>query len=492
MTPELHAYTDPVLAFVNGPLAKAALVLGLCLVLVAVAQWMLRKAARRWGSRPLPGAGLKRGDRVAIVLIVGLATLFVLVAFAMSAAALHDSATWLEETPVPINGGDLRFLFPLVLDGLIVLFLSLDLWTEWRGMRHPFYRWVAYGLSTLTLYLNITHGDGGALLGHAAPPLGVIVISEGLAIWIRSMAHMIDTGKSTDRVPMGHWIARPASAWRVWRLMLGWHITSYEQAVEMERRRSMAYAMLREQYGPAWRTETPRHLRWMLDNGSELSVAYDIIRAMTRDRVAMTPDEVALVALSRATPSAVEAAAAEEARDTTGDTATGRRSLFQRMTVVAGHGRITAGRDTPALERGDTTRQDTGQGDTSQATPGVAPDTDTALATGAADSDATATGDEDTAAPDTDTATPVVSMADMADRDRQVVAWLIEDPDMSGAEIGRRVGATAKTGQRLRKRLAPVAAAHRDTGQVAGDSDTDTPDEVQLPPGVRIKRWKSS
>ena len=237
------------------------------------------------------------GDKAMIAVIITIALGFIAVAFAMSAAALYQAATWLEDTPIPINGGDLRFLFPIVLDGLILMLLSLDLWSEWKGIRHPAYRYTAWGLAALTLHLNMSSGSGSTddLLGHAAPPLGVIIVSEIMSIWIRSLAGL-SKGRVADRIPLGHWIARPASAARVARLMLGWHITSYGEAVEMDRRRCMAYSMLREQHGVWWRLRTPRHLKWMLANGTQLETAYELVRALTEGRVAMTAAEVRTMA----------------------------------------------------------------------------------------------------------------------------------------------------------------------------------------------------
>jgi hypothetical protein len=72
-----------------------------------------------------------------------------------------------------------------------------------------------------------------------------------------------------------------------------------------------------------------------------------------------------------------------------------------------------------------------------------------------------------------------MSLSDMAERDRQVVEWLRQDPDMSGAEIGRRIGATAKTGQRLKSKLAPVArqaAEGNVPADATSDSDSDAAD----------------
>jgi hypothetical protein len=39
------------------------------------------------------------------------------------------------------------------------------------------------------------------------------------------------------------------------------------------------------------------------------------------------------------------------------------------------------------------------------------------------------------------------------DRDALVISWLSADPDMSGAEIARRLSVAPRTGQRLRDRL---------------------------------------
>lgn len=230
------------------------------------------------------------------VLVLSFAAVFLSAAFTMSYAALYRAAGWLEATPVPLNDGDLRFMFPLVIDGLIVFFMGLDLWSEWRGVRHPLYRWTAYGLGGLTLWINLGDGGPGGLLAHAAPPLAVILVSEGLATWTRSVVGLSTGQRVTDRVPLGHWVARPASALRVSRLMLGWNVPSYPAAVEMDRLRSLSYAMLRQQFGARrWRDRTPVQLRWMLDNGHDLDTAYDLVRVLTAERVAMTAEEVRTV-----------------------------------------------------------------------------------------------------------------------------------------------------------------------------------------------------
>ncbi|MDT0301913.1 DUF2637 domain-containing protein [Streptomonospora wellingtoniae] len=263
------------------------------LVLVVVAISGLRALLARRGPRTDAYSGLHTGYLVATALIATAALLLITVAFTMSYAALYESATWLEDTQLTaINGGDLRFLFPLGIDAVIVYFLAMDLVMEWQGRRHPLNRWSAYGLSAITIVLNVSQGEGttSSYLGHAGPPVVIILIAEGVAAWVRHLAGLAH-GKAADRIPAGRWIAHPLSTLKVARLMLGSGITSYPDALEREQQRQLAYAMLREQYARRWRRATPRHLKWMLDNGYDLPTAFRIIRAMTASRVAMTAEE---------------------------------------------------------------------------------------------------------------------------------------------------------------------------------------------------------
>ncbi|MFI6579368.1 DUF2637 domain-containing protein [Nocardiopsis sp. NPDC050513] len=272
------------------------LVAAAALALTGVVVWVLRRAASREPVRDREGqVGLHGGYLVATVVIAAVALALILVAFTMSYAALYQAATWLADTQLrAINDGDLRFLFPLGIDAVIVYFLAMDLLMEWQGRRHALNRWAAYALSAITIVLNVSQGQGttASYLGHAGPPIVIILIAEGVAAWIRHLAGLAH-GQAADRIPFGRWVAHPLSTLKVARLMLGWGVASYPEALGREQRRQLAYAMLREQYGRAWRRHTPRHLRWMLDNGYELDVAFELTRAMTAATVAMTADEVA-------------------------------------------------------------------------------------------------------------------------------------------------------------------------------------------------------
>ncbi|MUL41289.1 DUF2637 domain-containing protein [Streptomonospora sp. PA3] len=285
----------------------------LAVVVLAIAG--LRALLARRTPRTATGSGLHTGYLVATAIIAATALTLITVAFTMSYAALYESATWLADTKLTaINGGDLRFLFPLGIDAVIVYFLAMDLVMEWQGRRHPLNRWSAYGLSAITIVLNVAQGEGttSSYLGHAGPPVVIILIAEGVAAWVRHLAGLAHGGPA-DRIPAGRWIAHPVSTLKVARLMLGSGITSYPDALEREQQRQLAYAMLREQYARRWRRATPRHLKWMLDNGYDLPTAFRIIRAMTASRVAMSAEE-ARVLLGEPAARPAAPAAAEPAR----------------------------------------------------------------------------------------------------------------------------------------------------------------------------------
>ncbi|MFD0803820.1 DUF2637 domain-containing protein, partial [Streptomonospora algeriensis] len=285
------------------------------LLLVILAISGLRTLLARRTTHTATGSGLHSGYLVATALIAASALLLITVAFTMSYAALYESATWLARTQLTaINGGDLRFLFPLGIDAVIVYFLAMDLVMEWQGRRHPLNRWSAYGLSAITIVLNVSQGEGttSSYLGHAGPPVVIILIAEGVAAWVRHLAGLAH-GTATDRIPAGRWIAHPLSTLKVARLMLGSGIISYPDALEREQQRQLAYAMLREQYARRWRRATPRHLKWMLDNGYDLPACFRIIRAMTASRVAMTAEEARVLQGDPAAASAPAAPAAPTA-----------------------------------------------------------------------------------------------------------------------------------------------------------------------------------
>ncbi|WP_304452932.1 hypothetical protein [Nocardiopsis sp. YSL2] len=67
----------------------------------------------------------------------------------------------------------------------------------------------------------------------------------------------------------------------------------------------------------------------------------------------------------------------------------------------------------------------------------------------------------------------VVSLGQLSDRDRQVLALIEEQPDITGVEVGERLGVHARTGQRALTRA--QALARKAAEQATATPDTATP-----------------
>lgn len=251
---------------------------------------------RRWLGRVLANTRMGSPSSLtaaAFIAVAIMATLLLLIVFTMSYAALYDAATWLQDTSLTwINGGDLRFLFPLGIDLVIVFFLVLDLLMEWKHTRAPLNRFVVYFLSGSTVALNVAQGDG--LLSyatHAMPPLAVIAIAEGIATWVRHLANLNDPDAVLDRVPLGRFLAHPLSTLRVVRVMVGWQIKSYKRALELEMLCQACWALLRAHYGGRLRArrKTPGHIRWLLGAGMQPHAAYPLVASLVDNTITFIP-----------------------------------------------------------------------------------------------------------------------------------------------------------------------------------------------------------
>jgi hypothetical protein len=70
-----------------------------------------------------------------------------------------------------------------------------------------------------------------------------------------------------ERVRRSRWFLSPVPTFLLWRRMILWEVTSYRDALGLERRRVLARADLRERYGWRWRTKTPRREKTLLKLG---------------------------------------------------------------------------------------------------------------------------------------------------------------------------------------------------------------------------------
>jgi hypothetical protein len=82
-------------------------------------------------------------------------------------------------------------------------------------------------------------------------------------------------------IPIARWTLALPSAFRLWRRMVLWQITSYPAALEMEQRRLHALHRLATHFGENWRTRVPADITWMLDKGVMLDNALARVDELT-------------------------------------------------------------------------------------------------------------------------------------------------------------------------------------------------------------------
>lgn len=131
---------------------------------------------------------------------------------------------------------DPTWLLPIGVDGAIAVFTALDLALAREGKRVGWLRWFAWGLIGATVALNVAgETDAFGFVAHAALPLlwAATVEAAKAAMVSRATA-------APDRIPLGRWLYAPWPTLRLHRRMRVWGITSYAEALELERRRVLA------------------------------------------------------------------------------------------------------------------------------------------------------------------------------------------------------------------------------------------------------------
>jgi hypothetical protein len=121
--------------------------------------------------------------------------------------------------------------------------------------------WVPFfprALTAATVYLNWSADRTfQGRLGHATLVMLWVVFSEIAGRVYAHFAHLRDTTRM-EKVRRIRWVLAPLSTVSLWRRMQLWEITSYRDALAMERNRRLVRADLRERFGRWWRRRTPR------------------------------------------------------------------------------------------------------------------------------------------------------------------------------------------------------------------------------------------
>jgi hypothetical protein len=154
---------------------------------------------------------------------------------------------------------DLAWIVPVGMDLGILVLLAWDLLMEYLDLPWPVLRWVAWAYIGGTVLVNVSAAQGqlaGSVM-YAAMPVLFITVVEGVRHLIRRWVGLA-SGRRVERVPVPRWLLAPVSSLLLWRRMVLWHVTAYQDGLELEYRHLLAVSRLQEEYGRwAWRWDAP-------------------------------------------------------------------------------------------------------------------------------------------------------------------------------------------------------------------------------------------
>ncbi|MFG2954316.1 DUF2637 domain-containing protein [Streptomyces sp. NPDC048291] len=220
---------------------------------------------------------------------MGLAGLGALAAAAVGALGLYSSfdavslaaARWGFSNPHTL---------PIAIDVAIPVFTLANLMLIRLDMALGWVRFVPWLLTLVTCWLNVAAGHVlSAKVAHGTMPLLWVVFSE-IGAHVYAVRIGAVTGRRMEKIRFSRWFLAPVSTFALWRRMTLWEVTSYTDALALERERLLARADLREQYGRGWRHKTPRRERVLLRLG-ELAPAAATVAEDPTPEPQQAPDE---------------------------------------------------------------------------------------------------------------------------------------------------------------------------------------------------------
>ncbi|MFI8835255.1 DUF2637 domain-containing protein [Streptomyces afghaniensis] len=159
------------------------------------------------------------------------------------------------------------WMLPVGIDVAIPVFTVANLLLIRMDMALAWVRFVPWVLTLVTCGLNIAAGHGmWAKVAHGTMPLLWVVFSE-IGAHIYAVRIGAATGRRMEKIRFSRWLLAFPSTFALWRRMTLWEVTSYTEALALEKERQLARAELRERYGRKWRSKTPRRERVMLRMG---------------------------------------------------------------------------------------------------------------------------------------------------------------------------------------------------------------------------------
>ncbi|SEG90977.1 Protein of unknown function [Thermomonospora echinospora] len=310
--------------------------------------------------------------------------------------------------------GRLAWTVPVGIDLGIAIFAALDIVLARLDMRVRWLRFIVWALTAATVYLNVAGEDTVfGQVAHALLPCLWVAAVE-IAAHVVKVRAGIAAGTRMDRIRASRWLLAPVRTAALWRRMVLWEVRSYPTALDRERARLLVLTDLQDNYGAvAWRWKAPRRVRALYRLGELAPAPSD------------APTAGEPTALADTDRPAIEAGTPELA-DTPADTApdNGADTAPNTMTDTAPDSTPDNGdRTVSAIKRSRPSARRTG-------------------GKSAKRSDR------------------------LADKAR---ALLTANPDMTGAELGRRLKVSERTGARLRARvLTTTNPTHEPAAAAAG------------------------
>lgn len=118
-------------------------------------------------------------------------------------------------------------------------------------------RWAIYGLTGVTVYANMSVTDRmiGKVL-HAVMVSLWVAFVEGATFVARRLMQLEDEER-IQSIPRSRWLLSPLPTLRLWRRMVQWQITRYQDALDLEAEIQDLKVRLRHTYGRRWRWKAP-------------------------------------------------------------------------------------------------------------------------------------------------------------------------------------------------------------------------------------------
>ncbi|MFF4524187.1 DUF2637 domain-containing protein [Streptomyces bluensis] len=179
-------------------------------------------------------------------------------------------------------------MLPIGIDTAIPVFTLVNLMLIRMDMPLAWVRWVPWGLTGVTCWLNVAAGHSlSAKIAHGTMPLLWVVLSE-VAAHVYAVRIGAVTGRRLEKIRRSRWLLAFPSTFALWRRMTLWEITSYADALDCERQRLLTRAELREEYGRGWRWKAPRRTR-VLHKLGELTPVHERTQAARTSSYAPEP-----------------------------------------------------------------------------------------------------------------------------------------------------------------------------------------------------------